>query len=476
MDRLKCRAVSRAWRHKFDFKLDSLCYSKHPSDFIVGKSRWISGPFVQNFASSTRFDTFFNAFGPTVLCNLKHLRLCDLVLNAENRTAFAATIQSFGQLEQLDIIRLCPPADFHEMMSFELTLPMLKSIRLEELTEIKELTVYAPNLQEIRVVDCDVSLSLNLVDVEPVESLIVSHLEHLDEEQVKNMKNLKCLHTGYLYPPFLSDLKQLKELHLKFSHNTHALFNEKRIHGLADLKIYLCGLLLDGPDDLRLAHDMDRGYPGKQPYSLGEQTFAILAKNLSRLAGENLLYKCLPYTASEPVDPALEIDALSRLTDLDTIYIKRPVQDIERFLNFVKNFNNLTSLRFLCDQPQELFDRLPEHCAVQRLAIILEPSERAPSDFEFLRRLKQLIQLEVSCLIDAELVRNLFEELPFLSQFMFQFKLESIQDITIQMVPGRPKRFNLFCGGWEGVDFPDINSVIQQLNANRKRKREEDDD
>ena len=82
-DLLKSRAVSRAWYNRIDnFKVKSLCFSNLPSGFIDGKSRLVSGVFVQNFISSTRFECFFGTFGQSILYNLKHLRLCELRLKA----------------------------------------------------------------------------------------------------------------------------------------------------------------------------------------------------------------------------------------------------------------------------------------------------------------------------------------------------------------------------------------------------------
>ena len=58
-----------------------------------------------------------------------------------NMPAFVQTLNSFGQLEELDIIRF----DLHPSLSlkidFELNLPMLISLRLEDLYEIGNLTL-----------------------------------------------------------------------------------------------------------------------------------------------------------------------------------------------------------------------------------------------------------------------------------------------------------------------------------------------
>ena len=105
-DRLKLSAVSRSCHQKIDsYRVNSLCYSERPAGCILGKSRLVGGAFVQNFISSTRFESFFNAFSRSTLSNLKHLRLCDLSLDLKTKTAFNRILKLFGQLEQLDIIR-----------------------------------------------------------------------------------------------------------------------------------------------------------------------------------------------------------------------------------------------------------------------------------------------------------------------------------------------------------------------------------
>src|SRR5699024_6613732 len=123
-DVIKSRAVSRAWKLKTDnFRVKSLCYSSRPSGFIWQKVRWVSGAFSQNLISSTRFASCFNTFRHSMLANLKHLRICELDLEEENRTAFTGILQSFGQLEELGIIRF-RSSPSSPAIEFELSLPM----------------------------------------------------------------------------------------------------------------------------------------------------------------------------------------------------------------------------------------------------------------------------------------------------------------------------------------------------------------
>ena len=106
-DRLKARTVSRAWRNTFDrYSVKTLCYSARSSDFIFEKSRWVKGEFAENFISSTRFASFFDTFGQTILSSLKHLRLCDIDLCEGDQTTFVRILNPFRQLGQLGLIRV----------------------------------------------------------------------------------------------------------------------------------------------------------------------------------------------------------------------------------------------------------------------------------------------------------------------------------------------------------------------------------
>ena len=94
---IKPRAVSRRWCKMTDsFRVGSLCYSRDQKGFIWGKRRLVSGAFAQNFISSTRFASFFSTFGPSILSNLKRLRLCFVRLNEEDTMAFPEFLNSFG--------------------------------------------------------------------------------------------------------------------------------------------------------------------------------------------------------------------------------------------------------------------------------------------------------------------------------------------------------------------------------------------
>ena len=403
-DRLMLSAVSRSCHQKvINSRMKSLCYSKRPMDSILGKSRWVNGTFTENFISSTRFASFFDTFGQTILSTLKHLRLCEINLTEGDSAAFARTLNSFRQLEQLDIIR----ANCGQQREFNLNLPMLTSLQLEKVNGIEKLTLEAPRLREVKILDCS-HLRLKIVHSESVERLLVDRWEYTEVKKLKNLQYLYVKDLPAIDSMFLSSLWQLKEIHLQNNRRVSKLFEQKSRSGRADLKIYLCGLLLNGPDD-----------PARN--ALGDSSFEFLrgewlvclAKNPSRLADQIPFYRSLDSTAIEKfVPPGLEANLLKRCTDLNEVIAYSPVQDIERFLSLLKNFESIVELEFRGAQPQDLFDRLPEHCAVQKLII-----NNGPSDLAFLFRLKHLIELYVDCPINRKTFRRAFEELPVLSRF-----------------------------------------------------------
>ena len=141
-DRLKARAVSRRWYHQINrFRVKTLCYSSRPLGFIWAKSRLVSDAFAESFISSNRFALFFATFGPTILSNLKHLRLSDLDPKEVGGTALAQLLNSFGQLEDLGLFRLRDPVGLS--IDFELNLPRLINLQLESVDVAKQLTLDA---------------------------------------------------------------------------------------------------------------------------------------------------------------------------------------------------------------------------------------------------------------------------------------------------------------------------------------------
>ena len=361
-DLLKSRAVSRGWYQQIDrFRMKTLCLSMKQSDFIFGKRRWVSGSFVQNFIGSPRFASFFATFGQTILCNLKRLRLCDLRLNKKDRAVFVCFLNSFSQLVELSIIRFDLLLGGFKL-KIEVNLPMLYSIHLEEVKKMKKLTLSAPRLKRVRIWN-SYELKVKIVNGESVERFLAGHLDYIGLKNLKNLSNLRYLYT-IEYPQIdstlLSSLVQLKEVHLQNKTNVSDLFEQKQRYGRTELKIYLSGLLLSGPEDPAI--------PLLNFYNL--DSLPYLAENPSALSDEIPFHFWLYYDDIEHVGLGLEMNILEKFTDLKRITVNRPVQNTKRFLDLLKNLkDNIEDLQFLGVQQQDLFDRLPEHSAVQNLSI-----------------------------------------------------------------------------------------------------------
>ena len=454
-DRLKARAVSRRWYYKINcFRVKSLCYSDCKRDFIYGKRRWVSGVFAQNFISSTRFTTFFDIFGQTILFSLKHLRLCHLDLKKRDPTAFARTLNSFGQLEQLDIIEV----EFDQQDVFNLNLPMLTRLQFEELHGIEKLTLESPRLQEVKIRQhYGPKLRVEIVYDESVERLLLDRWEYTEVKKLKNLQYLYVCRFQDIDSTLLSSLQKLKEIHIQTNWVVSKLFEQKQRSGRADLKIYFCGLLQNGPDDPTI-----NALTGKFLNNLSGRSFVCLAENRSRLADEIPFFSSLHYSKIEElVAPDLEVDFLKRFTDLNEIVVLNPVQDIQRFLDLLKNCQSIFKLVFFSDQPQDLFNRLSEHCAVQYLHINLRPS-----DLDFLFRLKHLIHLHVHDPIGSETVRRALEELPALSSFHFR----NFEMISIKI--GQSRQFEVKVGDKKKT-VSDLNAVIEFIFGKEKPSRPE---
>ena len=448
-DRIKCRGVSRRWRKMIDdFKVSTLCFSERPIGFIPGKNQLVSGAYAQNFIQSPRFSSFFNTFSRSILSSLKHLRLRCFDPKKEKETIFDQALNAFDQLEELHLICLNYP--YNPLREFELNLPMLQSFELENVQGIVKLTLDAPKLQRIKCLNCSWYLRPTFVHPESVEKLLLDRLEMIEVNKLKNLKYLYS--TGYTtnqrHPLMLSNLKHLKEAHLSDSSVTRTLFNQKKQYDRTDLKIFQRGLLLNSLDD-----------PANQPvsdFSNIRGYLACLSENISRVADEIPFYRSTTYTEIELVASGEEIKLLKRFTDLETVTVHQPVQDTERFLDLLANLNKVVKLVFYNDQPQELFDRLPEHCAVQQLDV------GNPMDLQFVRRLNDLTRLRVDRALDAESVRRVLEsDLQFLNEFCFKFGKKKFI-----IYVHHSKHFEVLVAK-KKKQFSDVNAALQFVVRNK---------
>ena len=451
-DRLRLRRVSRWLLHVISSsRPTTLCYSDRPRGFIQTNRRIISGAFAQNFISSRRISSFFQTFGQSILSSLKHLRFCEIHLNPENIPAFFQTINSFDQLEELGLYHI---DSVERDGDYQLNLPMLKSVSFDEVHAIKKLTLNSPRLRKIELRNCD--LNLGLVHGESVEKLVIDYLHQTKVWKLVNLQTLYCASYA-IHSTVLSALRQLKEIHL--NHRDYAILNifeQKRQYGRSELKVYLSGCLLKGPNDPAIG-SLD--YPHK-----GYLVF--LTENQSRLAEEIPYFYQFFYSEIRAMSSVLEIDLLNRFPDLKCICVDERVQDVDGFLQLLKSLDNIHILEFRGHQPRELFDRLPDHSAIQSISI-----EKSPIDLNFLFGLKSLIQLDLKFQIDIELISKVLKELPFLSSFHFEclkkYCIIKMEDLN---------QFRVSLGAVKKTIVSDANAAIQWITDSVLESDEESDD
>ena len=161
-----------------------------------------------------------------------------------------------------------------------------------------------------------------------------------------------------------------------------------------------------------------------------------------------------------------EMSLLSRFTDLNEILASKRVLNTQRFLDLLKSCTNIVNLQFRDDQPQDLFDRLPEHCAVQWLSI-----KEAPSDSGFIFRLENLIELHLGWSVDDEFIGKVLQELRFILEFTFLYRKKRAS-IRVEYPDGWncQKRF-LVRFGRDERETSDVAAVVQFLAENARQNK-----
>ena len=460
-DRIRSRQVSRGWKKIIDsIKMKSLCFSGQPIGFIYKNHRLVSGAFAQNFVSSPRFEPFFDMFGSTIFSNLKRLRLLDLP-DVESRTAFAQTLRSFRQLEELSIIRSCcqlgnegwPKME----IDFELNLPMLNKIQLDDYLGVRKLTLNAPKLKDVEVY---LARELEIVHSESVERLSTIEIDRIRRmDQLKNLRYFYCRVLLQNDLTILCHLEKLKEIHLEFRDWVPELFEQRQRYGRADLKIYLRGLPLSGPDDPAPHHDLEKAVNYLYP-----QTIRFFAENLPRLTDEIPGYSAIPVSAIEHLAKETQASLLKRFTDLFALDVDRPVKNIGRLLDFLRRNSNITFpvLYFHHEQPHDLFNPLPEHFDSEFEELVFY---KTVPDFSFLPRLKSLNTLVLNSSLHIDLVRKILEELPFLELFKFYVSETEIKK-RVRVEKKRPKIFKVELDQSKKTEVSDVNAVIEFIVEN----------
>ena len=152
---------------------------------------------------------------------------------------------TFDQLEVLDILRVneCKYI-FPPDLEMSLDLPMLSQLWLEKIYEIDQLTLDMPRLQTVKFVDCPFYLWLDIIHGGSIKKLITSNIDRMEVDQLTNLKSLYIGEDRKFDSALLSNLEQLKKIHLMNRNNVEELYQQKKRYGRGDLKIYLFGLLL----------------------------------------------------------------------------------------------------------------------------------------------------------------------------------------------------------------------------------------
>lgn len=463
-ERIKLRVVSRGWRNVIDtIKVSSLCVSNRRIDFIVQKRRWVSGEFAWNFISSSRIDSFFQTFHPSILSQLQHLRLCDFDLSPNSAAMVKSSLNLFGQLEELDIIR------FHKSqlkrIQVKLCLPMLRSIQLCEVTAILRLTLDAPRLQSAKVWGKGHKPILNIVRHESIETLISQALDVEDVEEtvnLRNFKNLKYLCTDQQIARIdLSGLPHLKEVHLNDIDSAVILLKQLKEQPRADRKIFLFGLHLNGPED-----------PAIGFFETGSMRDAVdcLTQNFTRLAAEIPFKEVLDYSVIQGCPSNVLIPLLKRCTDLRKINLSFSLctNTVEGFLDILQSLPNITELIIVPVQPTDLLDRLPDYCpALQELAIWKTHPQQT---YEFLLKFNDLVELHLIFLISARFVQTVLEHFRFLLRFEFCYGSPHVRehDTFFIVINHHPRQFEvtvLTSSNKRKGHFQDVNPVLEFIVA-----------
>lgn len=95
---------------------------------------------------------------------------------------------------------------------------------------------------------------------------------------------------------------------------------------------------------------------------------------------------------------------------------------------------------------------------------------KAPVDWSFLFKLKSLIHLLICSPIDIEIVQKVLEELPFLSEFDFNY-LNQDFEIRICHSTNNSREFTVSFSAEEMI-FSDLNAVVQWIREKGRIRKE----
>lgn len=413
-DLVRCRRVSRRWYEKISaFKVRSLCYSDLAGGQVESKHRLVVGDFARNYLRPAEFEQFFGSLlGRSMLSGLRSFRLCDVNVNTSNReksSALARILQSFGQLEELDLIRVIFPPSPNE----KLNLPSLRRIRLED---SDSLDLKAPRLAEIDVLN-NIRPRLTIRYCLSVQRLLTRSDDWLNVQQLSNLQVLVCGRLRNAGDKFLDRLKQLKELHLNGPREVLVKLHEQRRRLRRNsLQIFYQGLCLDAPQDY--GDQIESQEFDHQHKFLEVGVLRCMIANASRLADRLPLYQAIRYTDIESMVSRIPADFWARLSHLRVVGVNDKVKNVDHLLAFLKNCD-VECMEFTHRQPQTLFDRLPSSClSLRKIGFFCN---NPTLNLTFLLELRHLMSFKFvhQNQVDLELIMKCFQRLQFIRTFEF---------------------------------------------------------
>ena len=433
-----------------------ICLSNVSKGYIFGKKKLVT---LETIVHSPTGSPPSNRL-PFDPATIEHIRICQMSPNDQQISG----LHLFSNIKKLEIW----DCTINSISEVNLNFPLLVTVRLQEVRGIEKLNLNASKLLNIWVVSCD-RLKVFLVNGDSIKTVVTTVLQTVEMEKIKNLKYL-YLYGGQMDPSFLSGRDKMKEVHLGDESLVSNLFKQKK-QDRPNLKIYLYGCLLNGTDDPIVSCESLED---------GLNHYPCQAEHLIRLADNIPFLFELNYSAMARIVCGLEISVFSRFSCLSKVIVDQPIREsneVERVLKFLKNLPSIYELEFV-DQsdesldwqesgfprdltdwwPQELFDRLPDHCAVQDLTI-----GGKVSNFNFLSRMIDLIELDVDASIGERVISDVLNNCAYLSTFKFRFAAYIVK-ISIAS-----RRFTVSVEG-ESRTFtqvePVINFIVEQVVAN----------
>ena len=456
-DKLKCRAVCKAWQLRIGHVLADLKVlfasprSKIFAKFCLAYYHLDANVLDKNFIKISKFSPA-NA-------GLNFKRLLSLTISqfkAQSGSLSGETLNSFDQLKELTFYDVDQPQDMH------LSLPNLKRINFVW-CQFSKVTLDTPQLKHLQYIayerfQCDftfvresvehVQLSTYHPCFDQLKGVKVLFIDYLDDDRVNR--------------PFLLGLKNLQKLHIKrlLSLNDASrellisLGEQKKRFERSDLQIYCNGMrFASGQFEGR---PLDRVTDEFLPFAELLQTYN---ENLPRLANQFSLRE-IDYSEVERIYPSISNEIWSKFGLLKVITISNRIADEAQFIEFLGKFNGWTTLALNQLPSEHLLSRLSAICpSLEDLLIEYnenDPTETIPIEsLAFAFKFKSLVCLEVDKIeLTPEFVRQAYAELNRLCWFQFRYRNDDLLIISNQ--PGYELMILPMKNYWRQLTWPRV--------------------